>query len=157
MAALELDCKIINKLAPQKGVGARGPWIKQEFVVEYQDGQYPEKALLLAWGADRVKDLDNYQPGDHIKASLKLQARERNGRWFNDVRVWRIVRVQDSQDDSYTSSFSTYAPATGNRGAADMPQEIGASTGFGVHEGQEAPADIPAPASEDFSANDLPF
>ena len=117
MASLELDCKIINKLAVQNGQSARGAWTKQEFVVEYQDGQYSEKAVLLAWGSDRVKDLEGFQVGDHVKVNFKIQAREYNGRWYNDIRVWKITRnQQDNQNDSYTRPFDTYSPATGNAG-----------------------------------------
>ena len=144
--ALELDCKIISKLAPQNGQSARGAWAKQDFVVEYQDGQYTEKALLQVWGTDRVKDLDNYQVGDKIKASLKIQAREYNGRWYNDIRVWRISRLEGEQDNAYTSSFGTYAPAPQNDGVASMPEDIAASTGFGVRG-----------TSEPESGDDLPF
>ena len=159
MASLELDCKIINKLAVQNGQSARGAWTKQEFVVEYQDGQYSEKAVLLAWGSDRVKDLEGFQVGDHVKVNFKIQAREYNGRWYNDIRVWKISRnQQENQNDSYTRPFDTYSPATGNAGTNAIPQDIIASTGFGIHEGQEAPAAAPAPTSEDFSSgDDLPF
>lgn len=147
--ALELDCKIISKLAPQSGQSARGPWSKQDFVVEYQDGQYTEKALLQAWGADRVKDLENCQVGDKIRASLKIQAREYNGRWYNDIRVWRIARLDGEQNDGYTSSFGTYAPAQ-NPAAESSPTDtytaFGASTAAGTQT-----------ESEPESGDDLPF
>ena len=151
MASLELECRILQKLTVQSGTSARGPWAKQDFVVEYQDGQYKEKAVLQVFGTDRVKDLENYQVGDQVKVSFKIQAREYNNRWYNDIRVWKISRQgAPAQDDGYTSSFQTYSPEVQHFAAEDMPQDIGASTGFGVHEGQEA---APAPDTED----DLPF
>ena len=144
--ALELDCKIISKLAPVNGQSARGAWVKQDFVVEYQDGQYTEKAVLQAWGADRVKDLDNCQVGDKIKASLKIQGREYNGHWYNDIRVWRITRLDGEQSDNYTSSFSTYAPAPQVPDAAETYTAFGASTAAGTQV-----------KSEPESGDDLPF
>ena len=147
--ALELECKILNKLTVINGSSARGPWAKQDFIVEYQGGQYAEKACLQVFGNDRVKELENFQVGDKVKVSLKIQAREYNGKWYNDIRVWKITRIgEGNADDRYTSSRAPYAPEVQNFSAEDMPQDIGASTGFGVHDGQ----DIPAPSEED-----LPF
>lgn len=148
--ALELECKILDKLAVVSGTSSRGPWAKQDFVVEYQDGQYTEKACLQVFGTDRVKELESYRIGEKIKASLKIQAREYNGKWYNDIRVWRISRMEEGSDEgSYISSRAPYSPEMQNFSAEDMPRNIGASTGFGVHEGQ----DVPAPETED----DLPF
>ncbi len=149
--ALELECKILNKLTIISGTGSRGAWAKQDFVVEYQDGQYAEKACLRVFGTDRVKELEKYQIGDKVKVSLKIQAREYNGKWYNDIRVWRISRVAETapSDDAYANSHAPYSPEIQNYSAEDMPRDISASTGFGVHEGQDAPA----PDTED----DLPF
>ena len=147
--ALELECKILNKLTVINGSSARGPWAKQDFIVEYQDGQYTEKACLQVFGNDRVKELENFQVGDKVKVSLKIQAREYNGKWYNDIRVWKITRIgEGNADEGYTNSRAPYSPEMQNFSAEDMPQDIGASTGFGVHDGQ----DIPAPSEED-----LPF
>ena len=147
--ALELECKILEKLTVQTGTSSRGQWVKQDFVVEYQDGQYAEKACLQVFGADRVKELENYQVGDKVKVSLKIQAREYRDKWYNDIRVWKISRISDgSGDTGYMSSRSPYSPEVQSYSAESMPLDIGASTGFGVHEGQDAPA----PTSED-----LPF
>ncbi|MBP5539280.1 MAG: DUF3127 domain-containing protein [Bacteroidales bacterium] len=148
--ALELECKILEKLAVFNGTSSRGPWAKQDFIVEYQDGQYTEKACLQVFGTDRVKELENYQTGDKVKVSLKIQAREYNGKWYNDIRVWKIARAgEGNTSDGYMSSRAPYSPEVPNYSAEDMPRDIGASTGFGVHEGQG----IPAPGTED----DLPF
>lgn len=148
--ALELECKIIEKLTVRDGTSARGPWAKQDFIVEYQDGQYTEKACLQVFGTDRVKELENYQVGDKVKVILKIQAREFNNKWYNDIRVRKITRVgEESNDTEYLSSRAPYSPEVPNYSTEDMPLDISASTGFGVHEGQ----DIPAPSTED----DLPF
>ena len=147
--ALELECKILSKLTVINGTSARGQWAKQDFIVEYPDGQYTEKACLQVFGVDRVKELENFQVGDKVKVSLKIQAREYNGKWYNDIRVWKITRVgEGNADDGYTSSRAPYAPEMQNFSAEGMPHDIGASTGFGVHDGQ----DVPAPTEED-----LPF
>lgn len=91
--ALELECNLVRKLDPVSGTSARGPWSKQEFIVQYQDGNYPNQLVLNVWGEEKVKELEQYQPGDRIKASLTPSSREFNGRWYTDIRAWKIERV----------------------------------------------------------------
>ena len=74
----------------QNGVSARGPWSKQEFVIEYQEGNFPTQICLNVWGEDKVKDLGRFNIGDRVKISFNLSSREYNGRWYTDVRAWRI-------------------------------------------------------------------
>ena len=83
--ALELECNLVRKLEPVSGTSARGPWSKQEFIVQYQDGNFPNQVVLNVWGEDKVRDLGQYQPGDRIKASLTPSSREFNGRWYTDI------------------------------------------------------------------------
>ena len=90
--ALELEGKIVNKLPVQQGQSARGPWQKQEFILEYMDGSFPAQVCMNVWGADKVAELGTYQAGDMVKVSLKLSSREYNGRWYNDVRAWKMER-----------------------------------------------------------------
>ena len=90
MAALEIEGKIKTKLTPRSGSSARGGWTSQDFVVEYQDGNYPADACITAFGDEKVRDLDRFQVGDAVKVSFNVRAREFNGRWYNDLRLWRI-------------------------------------------------------------------
>ena len=87
---MELEGRIVRKLAVQSGNSARGTWSKQEFVFEYQEGNYPSQVCMNVWGEEKVKDLDKYQVGDKVKVSFNLSSREYNGRWYTDVRAWRI-------------------------------------------------------------------
>ena len=88
--ALELEGRIARKLNVQTGTSTRGAWSKQEFIFEYQEGQFPTQVCMNVWGEDKVKELDKYQVGDKVKISFNLSSREYNGRWYTDVRAWRI-------------------------------------------------------------------
>ena len=88
---LELEGKVKTKLPAQGGTSARGAWTRQDFVVEYQDGSYPAEACFSAWGQDRVDELARFEVGDAVKVSFNVKAREYSGRWYNDLRVWRIT------------------------------------------------------------------
>ena len=95
--ALEIEGTLAQKLPVQSGNSARGPWAKQEFILEYPDGNYTAKACFTAWGQDKVQDLGKYQVGDKVKVSFNLKSREYNGRWYNDLQIWKIAPVGDGQ------------------------------------------------------------
>ena len=86
--ALEIEGTLAQKLPVQSGNSARGPWAKQEFILEYPDGNFTAKACFTAWGQDKVQDL---QVGDKVKVSFNLKSREYNGRWYNDLQIWKIA------------------------------------------------------------------
>jgi len=88
--AMELEGRIVRKLNVQSGTSPRGTWSKQEFIFEYQEGNYPSQVCMNVWGEDKVRDLEKYQIGDKVKVSFNLSSREFNGRWYTDVRAWRI-------------------------------------------------------------------
>ena len=68
--ALEIEGTLAQKLPVQSGSSARGPWAKQEFVLEFPDGNFTAKACFTAWGQEKVQDLDKYQVGDKVKVSF---------------------------------------------------------------------------------------
>ena len=77
----------------QTGEGKNGTWKKQDYVVEYdQSSQYPRKMMFNLWG-DKI-DQYNIQEGQTIRVSFDIDCREYNGRWFNDIRAWKV-----EQDD----------------------------------------------------------
>ena len=110
--ALELEGRIAQKMNVQSGTTARGAWSKQEFIFEYQEGNYPTKVVMHVWGDDKVKELDKYQVNDKVKVSFNLSSREYNGRWYTDVRVWRIEPAQAgaSVQPSYAAPMPPAAP-----------------------------------------------
>ena len=118
--ALELEGRIARKLNVQTGTSTRGAWSKQEFVIEYQEGNFPSQICMNVWGEDKVRDLEKYQVGDKVKISFNLSSREYNGRWYTDVRAWRIEpagQAASQQGYDYAQSVASYAAPTG----APMP------------------------------------
>ena len=133
--ALELEGTIRQKLGVQSGTSARGAWAKQEFILEFPDGNYTSQDCFTAWGQDKVQELDKYQTGDRVKVSFNLRSREYNGRWYNDLQIWRI------------------APA-----GSDTPQQPVAAAAVPQAPAYQTP---PAPSIDDMPADnpedDLPF
>ncbi len=87
--ALDITGKIIQIMPATNGVSKAGKeWTKQEFVIETQE-QYPRKVMMSVMG-DKVNELKRYAVGNEIKASLNIESREYNGRWYTDVRAWKL-------------------------------------------------------------------
>ena len=88
---LQITGKVIQILEEQSGEGRNGPWRKQEFILE-TPGQYPKQVCLVQWG-DAI-DKANVQEGETLTAHIDIQSREYNGRWYTDVKAWRVERAQ---------------------------------------------------------------
>ena len=108
--ALELEGRIARKLGVQTGTSARGAWSKQEFVFEYQEGNFPSQVCMNVWGDDKVRELDKFQVGDKVKVSFNVSSREYNGRWYTDVRAWRIEPAVAAQPAGYAPQAAYSAP-----------------------------------------------
>ena len=125
MANFELEGTLSSKLAPQTGRSARGEWAKQEFTVEFQDGNFPSTAVFSVWGQDKVSDLAKYNVGDRGKVSFGISSREYNGRWYTDLRAWRIAPQGQQAAQGYAPAVpdipSAPAPSASDIPADDLP------------------------------------
>lgn len=74
------------------GESRNGPWRKQEFIIE-TEGQYPKPVCLVVWG-DNI-DQFGVQEGERLTAAIDIQSREYNGRWYTDVKAWRVERTEE--------------------------------------------------------------
>ena len=108
--ALELEGTLRQKLGVQSGASARGQWMKQEFILEYPDGNFTAQAFFTAFGQDKVAELDKYQVGDRVKVSFNVKSREFNGRWYTDLQIWRIAPAGQVQAAPATSAPAPSAP-----------------------------------------------
>lgn len=72
----------------QSGVSKSGnEWKKQEYILETIE-QYPRKVKFDLFG-DKV---DQYplQEGNVVTLYVNIESREFNGRWYTDVRAWKV-------------------------------------------------------------------
>ena len=93
--SLEITGKLITKLPQQSGQGKNGTWTKQDFIIEPQE-QFPKKVCISIWG-DKAKDLDAIAIGETLKAGINVESREFNGKWYTDVKAWRIEKQGAAQ------------------------------------------------------------
>lgn len=158
--AMELEGRIARKLNVQTGTSARGAWSKQEFILEYQEGNYPSQVCMNVWGDDKVKELDKYQVGDRVKVSFNLSSREFNGRWYTDVRAWRIEPAAGNVPPAggYDYAAGAVAGGAGYMGTVAAPADNGYAASAGSY---SAPTGAPMPTVADMpdalDGDDLPF
>ena len=86
---MEINGKIIELLPEKSGQSANGTWRKQEYILE-TGSQYPKKVCFMAWG-DKIEQFAIKQ-GENLVVSVDLESREYNGRWYTDVKAWKVSR-----------------------------------------------------------------
>ena len=100
---MELQGKIIVVLPERSGVSQRGnQWRSISYVLETQE-QYPKK-LVFDVTNDKIDQL-NIQFGEILTVQFDINAREYNGRWFNSVNAWNVIR-QTQQAPAQGVGFS---------------------------------------------------
>lgn len=109
---MQLIAKLVNVLTIQTGQGKNGEWKKQDIIVE-TDGQYPKKLCISLWG-DKINDI-NLQIGHYYRYEIDIESREYAGRWYTEIKAWRI--------ESSTVSNSTNEPV--NSLTAIKPLDLG--------------------------------
>ncbi|MBR2638545.1 MAG: DUF3127 domain-containing protein [Bacteroidaceae bacterium] len=89
---MEITGKIIAVLPERGGISKTGnEWKMQEYVLETTQEQYPRRVCFNVFGADKIAQF-NIQIGETMTVSFDINAREYNGRWYNDIRAWRVER-----------------------------------------------------------------
>ena len=109
---MDISGKIIQLLPVQTGQGKNGTWKKQEFILETGD-TYPKKVCIAVWG-DKI-DMGSFKPGDTVDVSFDVESREYNGRWYTDVKAWKIevegsgapAAAANGDDDPFGQSFTS--------------------------------------------------
>ena len=88
---MEITGKVVRLGTLTEGTSARGPWRKQELIIETEE-QYPRTVCLICW-TNQIDEIQKFVPGQSIKAQIEISSREFNGKWYTDVRVWRFDPV----------------------------------------------------------------
>ena len=104
---MELKGKIVQVIPEKSGTSARGAWRKQEYIIELP-GDYPKQVCFMVWG-DKI-DQFQIEEGQELTVQIDLESREYNGRWYTDVKAWRVERSESGEDDSTPSADEAQSP-----------------------------------------------
>ena len=104
---MEISGKIFKVMPLERGERKNGTWKKQLLVIEIENGKYSKKVATTLWN-----DLtDNtFQEGAEISIEFDVESREYNGKWYTDVKAWKInknssVQVAKQEVKEDTSSY----------------------------------------------------
>lgn len=91
---MEIKGKIIAVLPLRSGVSQKDgkSWMTQDYVIETLE-QYPKRCLFNVFGEEKIKEY-NLQVGSEVTVKFDINAREYNGRWYNDIRAWKVEPAQ---------------------------------------------------------------
>lgn len=112
---MEIKGKLLQFLPSQSGEGKNGPWKKQEIVVE-QVGQVPKKVCISVWG-DKL-NVAQYAVGASLTIQVDVESREYNGRWYTEVKAWKIEGAATSSSEP---SYSDSEPPIVSQDPDDLP------------------------------------
>jgi Domain of unknown function (DUF3127) len=106
---MEISGRLVQTLPTQTGQGKNGEWKKCNFVIETGD-KFPKKVCIVAW-KDLVEQVQQIPAGSMINVSFDVESREYNGKWYTDVKAWKIA--------SGAGGGNVSSPS--NRNSAPMP------------------------------------
>ena len=145
----DITGKIIAVLPTRSGTSARGTqWSSQTAVIETHE-QYPKRVAFDVLG-DKITEF-NLQVGEEVTVSFDINAREYNGKWWNSVNAWQVVRQvghQAPMQGGYNMNPQAGAQAAQQDAMSGAPNPMNPNNPF-------PPAQQPgAPAGQ---ADSLPF
>ena len=93
---MEIKGNILEILPEKTGTSEKGDWRKQEYILE-TEGQYPKKICFMIWN-DKI-DHSNIKQGENIIASVDIESREYNGRWYTDIKAWKVTKTSEFTEE----------------------------------------------------------
>ena len=86
---MEITGKCKDVQNHQEGVSAKGPWKKEELIIETLE-QYPKRVALQCWNGvcDAVA---GFALDQVITAVISIESKEFNGRNYTEVRVIKFI------------------------------------------------------------------
>ncbi len=131
---MEFEGKLIQMLPPTSGTSARGPWQRQDVIFEMTQ-EFSRKICVTFF--NKPDEVSRLRVGESYQVSVNVESREFNGRWYTDVRAWRI---QPKQQEVAAAPMPADLPPFGSEPTAPVAPQ--------------APA-APFPAAAE--VDDLPF
>jgi hypothetical protein len=143
--SLKITGRVTELLEEQSGTGRNGPWRKQDFILD-TGGEYASQVCITQWG-DNIEKFA-LKPEESVTVHIDLRSREYNGRWYTDVKAWRIEREEAGLEPG--AGAGSEVPGVGPGAPGVGPGAPGAGSG--------ATGSDPAPPAEDgIDEDDLPF
>ena len=87
---------VVYKILPlTQGTSARGEWQRQDVVFELPS-EFSRKICVTFF--NKPSDVAKLREGATYTVSVNVESREYNGRWYTDVRAWRLQPKETAQN-----------------------------------------------------------
>ncbi len=148
---MELAGRVIAVLEARSGLAKStgNPWMTQDYVIETHE-QFPRRMAFNVFGEDKIKQF-NIQLGDEINVFFDINAREYQGRWYNDIRAWRVDHVTPGEVPAPGVAPAAQTFAGQPAGVASAQPQVASAPA------QPAATQAPVDFTEGDSTDDLPF
>ena len=131
---MDISGKLSLHLPTQTGEGKNGTWQKSGFIVETSNEKYPKKVFFTTWG-DTIAQSQSFQVGEDVKVSFDVESREYQGKWYSDIKAWKVERTTGGTTNSAPSEQQT----TQNNSSANQAPNISTSESFNVTQDDDLP------------------
>lgn len=84
---MEFEGVVYKILPATSGTSARGEWKRQDVVFEMPQ-EFSRKICVTFF--NKPDDVARLREGMACSVSVNVESREYNGRWYTDVRAWRV-------------------------------------------------------------------
>lgn len=91
---MEFEGKVLEILPPVSGQSARGTWERQTVIFEQPNKQYGKE--LAVTFMNKSQDVASLRVGESYMVSFDIESRNYQGRWYTDVRAWRVQPMQQA-------------------------------------------------------------
>ena len=122
---MEFEGKVLEILPPVTGQSARGTWERQTVVFEQANKQFGKEVAVTFM--NKGQDVSGLRVGESYTVSFDIESRNYQGRWYTDVRAWRVQSLQPQSAQPPVQDLPPFleepmAPAVSGAGVVDdMP------------------------------------
>ena len=85
---------VVYKIMPAtRGTSARGDWQRQEVIFELPQ-EFSRKICVIFF--NKESEVARLREGMTCTVSVNIESREFNGKWYTDVRAWRVQPKEET-------------------------------------------------------------
>lgn len=117
---MEFEGTVYKILPLTKGTSARGDWQRQDVVFEMNEGSFARKICVTFF--NKPDDVARLREGATYNVSVNVESREYNGRWYTDVRAWRLQTKQEQAPAA--APLTDLPPIAEEPSYASTPSEV---------------------------------
>lgn len=115
------NCTIKEVLDVVSGTSKSGnDWTKATVIIEHKDGDYTDTYPMTVFGSDKVQRAEDLV-GETVDVKFDIRGREYNGRWYADVNLRYINKVQEEKAAAAPALQPAPAPEQEDDPDGDLP------------------------------------